>query len=162
MGQNFATEMAKFWEMGPFKLKPPFCILLNGFICITWEDHFLKPSTCPHTAEIGALREAAHNNIYALFQKKRNFNLSIFPTAPESLTLALMMYNARFIGIHSSPKERQLKKVAFLLEESVCMTKRHHPWFIWQNYIPLQNELYKLSRLWPVFQYFVFISLVMK
>ncbi len=27
------------------------------------EDHSLKPSTCPHAAEMGALREAARNNI---------------------------------------------------------------------------------------------------
>ncbi len=28
-----------------------------------WEDHFLKPSTCPHAAEMGALREVACDNI---------------------------------------------------------------------------------------------------
>ena len=35
-----------------------------GFIL--WEDHSLKPSTCPHAAEMGALREAARDNILLL------------------------------------------------------------------------------------------------
>ncbi len=30
--------------------------------CILWEDHSLKPSSCPHATEMGALREAACDN----------------------------------------------------------------------------------------------------
>ena len=30
---------------------------------VLWEDHFIKPSTCPHAAEMGDLREAARDNI---------------------------------------------------------------------------------------------------
>ncbi len=67
-----------------------------------------------------------HWLLYTLFQRKRNFNLPIFPGAPGSLTLTYghdvwpKYKDVHFVSLNlSSPTEQQFKKVTFLLEKRV-------------------------------------------
>ncbi len=51
-----------------------------------WEDHYLKPSTCPHGAEMGALREAARDNTLDSLMKYVHRSLKVLQNQSESTT----------------------------------------------------------------------------
>ena len=58
-----------------------------------WEDHFLKPSTCPHAAEMGVLREAARDNIKGMSENQQINDLQFYMhvDAPQANWLIVMV-----------------------------------------------------------------------
>ncbi len=111
---------------------PKFLTWISFFSEFSWKDTSLT-----HIFQVHVL--------YTLFQKKSTFNLSILPGTPGSLTLTYglddfvksswkwleknRIYNPRFTGIHSSPKERQLQKCCVSFGKE-CTVQDYNFWFL--------------------------------